>query len=98
MSTVPGTMVPLPLIVASWQQVWKGVGLAVGVGLGVPLKWHHIILVVSTRQPSLAPLLSLAIRHRRTAPPSSDGRFTTVVRKPPELPLHAWRPAIGLPV
>jgi hypothetical protein len=71
--------------------------VGVGVGVGVPLKWHQTALVVSTRQPSLEPLLSLAIRQRRTALPSSGGRLTIVVMKPPELPLHAWRPAMGLP-
>src|SRR5205814_3627181 len=98
MSTVPGTITPVPLIVACWQQVCTGVGVGVGVAVGVPLKWHHVILVVSTRQPSLAPLLSLAIRQRRTALPSSGGSLTTVVINPPELPLQAGRPAMGLPV
>jgi hypothetical protein len=65
------------------------VGVGGGVGVGVPLKWHQTIFAVSTRQPSLEPLLSLAILQRSTAPGSSGGRFTTVVMKPLELPLHA---------
>ncbi len=81
--------------------VTDGVGVGViggvGVGVGVPEKWHQTMLVVSMRQPSLEPLLSLAIRQRSTPFPSSWGMFTTVVMKPSELPLHARRPAIGLP-
>jgi hypothetical protein len=73
------------------------VGVAVAVGVGVPLKWHQTASAVSTRQPSLEVLLSLAILQRSTAFKSSPGRFTVVVMKPPELPLHARRPAIGLP-
>lgn len=73
-----------------------GVGVAgVGVAVGVPLKWHSKTPTLSTRQPSLEPLVSLAIRHRSTV--GLSGRFTVAVVKPPELPLHARSPAIGLP-
>ena len=50
------------------------------------------------RQPSPEPLLSLAILQRSLPFTTSKGRLTVVVMKPPELPLHAWRPAMGLPV
>ena len=74
-----------------------GVGVGVGGGVGVPEKWHQTTFAVSTRQPSLEPVLSLAMRQRSTAFRSSDGRSATVVMKPPEFPLQAGRPAIGLP-
>ena len=65
-------------------------GVALGVGEGHGFGTHPAILTVSTRQPSLAPLLSLAIRQRsRLLPEKMKGRFTTVVIKPSELPLHA---------
>ena len=51
--------------------------------------WHHVMLTLSTRQPSPEPLLSLATRHRSTHAIGNVGMFTTVVIKPPELPLHA---------
>src|SRR5881396_3164439 len=52
----------------------------------------------SMRQPWNATLVSLAIRQRSLmfCPAALAGRFTVVVIKPPELPLHAIRPAIGL--
>ena len=75
-----------------------GVAVAVGVGEGHGFGTHPAILTVSTRQPSLEPLVSLAIRQRSLVLPAKNkGRFTTVVIKPSELPLHARRPAIGLP-
>lgn len=65
-------------------------GVALGVGVGHGFGTHPAILTVSTRQPSLEPLLSLAIRQRSLVlPEKKRGRFTTVVTKPPELPLHA---------
>ena len=74
------------------------VGVKVGVAVGVPLKWHSVTTVLSTRQPSLEPLVSLAIRQRNfTLPDSKPATLTTVVIKPSELPLHARSPAIGLP-
>ena len=70
-----------------------GVGVIGGVdpqgGVGSPLRGiglHHVILTVSTRQPSLEPLLSLAILHRSIP---KAGMSITVVMKPPELPLQA---------
>jgi hypothetical protein len=51
------------------------------------LKWHSVTTALSTRQPSLEPLVSLAIRHRSIV--GAIGRFTVVVMKPSELPLHA---------
>ena len=41
-----------------------GVGVAVGEGHGVPCPWHQVMWRLSTRQPSLPPLVSLAIRQR----------------------------------
>jgi hypothetical protein len=46
-----------------------GVDVTVGVGAGDgehggPCPWHQVMLTVSTRQPSLEPLVSLAIRQR----------------------------------
>ena len=76
----------------------EAVAVAVGVGEGHGFGTHPAILTVSTRQPSLEPLVSLAIRQRSLLSPAKmKGRFTTVVIKPSELPLHACRPAIGLP-
>ena len=57
-----------------------GVGPSRGIGL------HDVILTVSTRQPSLEPLLSLAILHRSKP---KRRMSITVVMKPPELPLQA---------
>ena len=65
-------------------------GVALGVGEGQGIGAHPAILTVSTRQPSLEPLVSLAIRQRSLLLPAKmAGRFTTVVMKPSELPLHA---------
>jgi hypothetical protein len=44
-----------------------GVTLAGAVGVGVhppPKMWHQVMLTVSTRQPSLETMVSLAIRQR----------------------------------
>ena len=62
-----------------------------GVGVGHGTNSHQVILTVSTRQPSLEPLLSLAIRQRSLVPagPGNAGTFTAVVMKPAEFPLHA---------
>ena len=68
----------------------EAVAVAVGVGEGHGFGTHPAILTVSTRQPSLEPLVSLAIRQRSLLfPAKMKGRFTTVVIKPSELPLHA---------
>ena len=69
------------------EGVGDKVGLAVGVDVGVPLKWHSVTLTLSTRQPSLEPLVSLAIRQRRIV--KAVGRFTVAMTNPSELPLHA---------
>jgi len=83
-----------------------GVGLAVGVGdtvtlgvdVGVGVGLSQIIWALSILQPSPEVLLSLPIRHRRTMVcPWNPTMSTVVVIKPPELPVHAWRPASGLP-
>ena len=75
-----------------------GVGVAVGVGVGHGIGRQPIISTVSTRQPSVDPVVSLAIRHRSLLSVERKiGRLTTVVTKPSELPLQARRPAIGLP-
>jgi hypothetical protein len=82
------------------EAVGVGVCVAVAVGVGEqrpPGSWHQLISTVSTRQPAREPLISLAILHRSLPSITSDGRFTVVVMKPPELPLHASRPASGLP-
>jgi hypothetical protein len=66
-----------------------GVGLCgVGVAVGVPKIKHSVTTTSSTRQPSLEPLVSLAMRHRSTCI-KPNGRFTVAVIKPCELPLHA---------
>jgi hypothetical protein len=75
--------------------------VAVGVAVGVPLNCDSVTLTLSMRQPSLAPVTSLASRQRRrTGGPTKNGpvgRVTVVVMNPPELLLQARRPAIGLP-
>ena len=76
--------------------VGVGVSLAVGVGVGQGLFTQPKISIVSTRQPSFEPVVSLAIR-QRSFMGNTIGRLTTVVTKPSELPLQACRPAIGLP-
>lgn len=73
-----------------------GVPVAVAVGVGHGLFTQPKISTVSTRQPSLDPVVSLAIRQRNFMG-KANGRLTTVVTKPSELPLQACRPAIGLP-
>ena len=70
--------------------VAEAVAVALGVGVGHGFGTHPAILTVSTRQPSLEPLVSLAIRQRSLLSPAKiKGRVTTVVIKPSELPLHA---------
>ena len=78
------------------------VAATVGVGVGVGDPPGHEPgserTMLSTRQPESELLVSLPIRHRNTTfcPAAVAGRFTVVVIKPPELPLHAGRPANGL--
>jgi len=77
-----------------------GVGVIGGVGVGVHddgSPWHPKTFIVSTRQPWLEPLVSLAIRQRNLTSKLDRSTFTTLVTKPAELPLQACRPAIGLP-
>src|SRR4029079_2189988 len=74
------------------------VAVAVGVGVGVGAPPLQKSWTVSILQPESEPTLSLPMRQRRRVgcPLAAAGRFTTVVRKPPELPLQARRPPIGL--
>jgi hypothetical protein len=94
-----GETVTVGVAVAVAVAVAVGVALAGAVGVGVhPAKMLHLLmLTVSTRQPSLEPVVSLTMRQRRRPSVWIVGRFTTVVMKPSELPLQAGRPAIGLP-
>src|SRR5438105_7026872 len=73
------------------------VGVAVGVAEGEGAPPLQKSWTVSILQPEFERLMSLAIRQRKTVvcPLAEAGRFTVVVRKPPELPLHAIRPAMG---
>ena len=70
-----------------------GVGRDRGVGKGLGVQsgniGHQLMFTVSTRQPSPEPMLSLTIRQRNLVNGDADGACTTVVMKPPELPLHA---------
>src|SRR3954451_9491786 len=93
-----GVGVGLAVAVTVGVGVAVAVAVAVAVGVGGPLKWHSVSVILSMRQPSPEPVLSLAILQRSLPSITSVGRFTIVVMKPPELPLHAWRPAMGLPV
>ena len=87
--------------------VGRGAGVgARGVGNDTAMGSHQLILTVSTRQPSPEPLLSLAMRQRNLVLiPGNNGRFTTVVMKPPEFglklpsstPIGISHHAIGLP-
>ena len=65
-------------------------GVAVGVGVEHGSGAQPAILTVSTRQPSLDPVVSLAIRQRSLLSTAiKTGRLITVVMKPFELPLQA---------
>ena len=97
-----GDLVGLATAVAVGVAEDEALGVAVAVAVGVgeqrpPGNWHQLILTVSTRQPAREPLMSLAILHRSLPSITSGGRFTVVVMKPSEVPLHARRPASGLP-
>ncbi|TMJ80107.1 MAG: hypothetical protein E6G79_19440 [Alphaproteobacteria bacterium] len=95
-----GVTVAVAVGVAVNVAVAVGVGLCstvgVGVAVGVPKKWQAYTVTSSTRQPSLEPVVSLAMRQRNLEF-AEGGTFTTVVMKPSECPLHALRPAMGLP-
>ena len=60
---------------------------------------HPVIVILSILAPVPETLLSVARRNLKTTfcPFADAGRLTVVVTNPPELPVHAWRPAIGLP-
>ena len=80
--------------------VGVAVAVAVGVGViaGVGVGRSHTMKILSTLQPSFEPLESLAMRQRRSMVcPLKPLTSTSVSMKPPELPVHAWRPASGLP-
>ena len=70
-----------------------GVGRCLGVGRGTGVPGgpaHHVKITLSMRHPSPEPLVSLAIRHRSLTDVTTGApRFTTVVIKPAEFPLHA---------
>jgi len=66
-----------------------GVGRGWGVGEQSGTGAHKVIAIVSTRQPSPEPLLSLAIRQRNLPFGGRNGRLTSVQINPPESPLHA---------
>ena len=93
-----GVGVNVAVAVGVGVNVAVAVGVAVGVGVGV-VAGQLFMLMESTRQPWTATLLSLPRRQRSTifCPTAAAGRFTVVVMKPPELPVHAERPASGLP-
>ena len=68
----------------------EAVAVAVGVGEGHGNGTQPKISTVSTRQPSLDPVVSLAIRQRSLLSTGRKiGRLATVVTKPSELPLQA---------
>ena len=69
--------------------VAEGVGVIGGVGVSQGTSAHSLILTVSTRQPSPEPVVSLTIRQRSISFGPANGMVTTVVMKPPELPLQA---------
>jgi len=88
--------VKVAVAVAVGVNVAVGVGLGVGVTAGQAPGWETTTL--SILQPSTPVLVSLPMRQRRTTlcPAAAAGRFTVVVMKPVEFPLHAGRPARGL--
>ena len=96
LGVIVGVAVGVALGVFVGEAVTVGVGVgviggvAVAVGVGHGFGTQPAILTLSTRQPSLEPLVSLAMRQRSLLlPEKMKGRFTTVVIKPSELPLHA---------
>src|SRR5450432_3313202 len=72
--------------------------IVIGGGVGVGGEQSRTTMP-SMRQPWIPTLVSLAMRQRSLTfcPAAAAGRFTVVVINPPELPLHAIRPAMGLP-
>jgi hypothetical protein len=90
-----GVHVPVGVAVAVPVPVGVFVGVFVGVAVPVP---HGMPVIVSTLTPVAETLLSDAILHFRLIiwPLAAAGSITVEVMYPPELPAHAWRPAIGL--
>ena len=85
-----GVVVGVTVGVTVGLTVGVGVGVIGGVGVGHGIGAQPIISTVSTRQPSLEPLVSLAILQRSVVIGGrTTGKLTTVVMKPCELPLHA---------
>lgn len=83
-----------------------GVGDAVAVDVGVPVAHGNVMLSIRTPTvPAATAPMSVASRHlsRMFWPFADAGRLTVVVMYagaavvPADSPLHAWRPAIGLP-
>jgi hypothetical protein len=64
-----------------------------------PPQFEPDIEIVSMNQPTPLTLESLPRRHLKTmfCPLAEAGRLTVVVMNPPEFPVQAWRPAMGLP-
>jgi len=93
-----GLGVTVGLAVALGVAVGVTVGVDVGVAVGVGVGRSQPMPISSTLQPSPEPLESLPMRQRRAMVcPPKPLRSTSVSMKPPELPVHAWRPASGLP-
>ena len=80
--------------VDDWIGLAVGDGVAVGVGPGATQE----VVIVSIFHPVMPMALSDAIRKRNliVCPFTFGPRFAMVVMYPPELPLQAIRPAIGL--
>jgi hypothetical protein len=111
-STLVTTQVSVGVGVGLGVDVGVGVGLGVGVavavgvgvidgvakGVGVGVDRSQLIVISSILHPLPEPLESLAIRQRRTIEcPKKASRSSVVRMKPPESPVHAGRPARGLP-
>jgi hypothetical protein len=88
----------------------KGVGVVGGVAVGVAVgggeggglgqPTGYVALILSMRQPVPAPVQSVARRKRKRTgwKRAEEGIRATVVTYPPELPVQACRPAMGLRV
>ena len=61
---IVGVTVTVGVTVGLTVGVTVAVGVGVGEGHGVPIPWHQVMSSVSTRQPSLEPVVSLAKRQR----------------------------------
>ena len=83
MGVAAGVTVAVAVAVAVAVGVGEGVGLPVGVGVGVDDGTRHTpkLVIVSTRHPVAATLLSEAMRKRSliVCPLTFGPRFTTVV-------------------